>query len=980
MTRSLTRIFLIVGAALAAAATPSSAQFRVLETDQLRLIYYGAAQEFIVRHTARCFHNSLAFHQPLFDYHSKEKITVAVYDPSDFGNAGAGTIPWNAISLAIGPPSYAFETNPSNERVNATMNHELVHIAATDKTTGRDRFFRTLFSGKIGETSEHPETILYGYLTTPRRSAPRWYHEGIAVFLETWMAGGLGRALGSYDEMVFRTAIRDSSRLYDLVGLESEGTKINFQVGAMSYLYGGRFMSYMALRNTPEELVAWVSRTEGSKSYFSSQFKHVYGLSLDSAWREWLAWEKGFQHKNLATIRQYPITPVRRVTASPLGSLSKAVYDSARKVAYIAVNSPGQVGHIAAIDLDNGRIDKICDIKGSALYFVSSIAFDSSTHTLFFTTDNNTWRDLRSVNVATGEQKSLMHDCRVGDISFCHADSSLWGIRHFNGLTTVVRIPPPYTQWNQVYSWPYGRDMFGLDISTDGRFLSAGLSEIDGTVKLVRVPTEALIRKDTSYTVLYDFHNSIPASFVHSVDGRYLYGTSYVSGVSNVFRYDLTLDSMEALSNVESGLFNPIPIGHDSLLAYEFTNDGFRPVTMGIRPIEDIAPINFLGQEITRRNPVVTTWLAGSPGKINLDSLTSDSGAYHALSHLCVSALYPVVEGYKDLVAYGIRSDLRDPLNQHRIDLTLSYSPYARLGKGEKWHGSAGYQRGRWQFNGNYNDADFYDLFGPTKSSRKGYSIGMAYGKTFLQDEPRTAKYRLALTRYGNLESLPEYQNVTTSFDQFWSFAGSLSYANQRASLGAVDQEKGVAWKLSADNKYVNRKWFSRFWAEYSFGTALPWRHSAIWVRNYAGYSPNRREEPLANFFFGGFGNNWVDNRTEKRYRESYSFPGVELNALGGARYVRTLAEWTLPPVRFRHVGGPFLYVTWARPALFASGIITNPDDAATRMRAVDFGGQLDIRMVALSHLNMTLSFGYAWAAEWRQRLTHEFMASLKVL
>ena len=272
------------------------------------------------------------------------------------------------------------------------------------------------------------------------------------------------------------------------------------------------------------------------------------------------------------------------------------------------------------------------------------------------------------------------------------------------------------------------------------------------------------------------------------------------------------------------------------------------------------------------------------------------------------------------------------------------------------------------------------DLFGPTKSSRKGYSVGAVYSGTILQDEPRTAKYSLSLARYGNLEKLPEYQNVTTSFDQFWSLAGSLSYANLRASLGAVDQEKGVKWKLSADNKFVNRKSFSRFWADYSLGIALPWRHSAIWLRNYIGYSPNRREEPLANFYFGGFGNNWVDNQTEKRYRESYAFPGVELNALGGTRYIRSLAEWTLPPIRFRHVGGPYLYVTWARPVLFVSGIVTNPDDVTTRMRAVDFGGQLDIRMVGLSHLNMTLSFGYAVAAQWRQRLTHEFMTSLKVL
>ena len=38
--------------------------------------------------------------------------------------------------------------------------------------------------------------MLWFYLTTPREAAPRWYHEGLAVFLETWMGGGIGRAQG----------------------------------------------------------------------------------------------------------------------------------------------------------------------------------------------------------------------------------------------------------------------------------------------------------------------------------------------------------------------------------------------------------------------------------------------------------------------------------------------------------------------------------------------------------------------------------------------------------------------------------------------------------------------------------------------------------------------------------------------------------------------------------------------------------------
>ena len=68
--------------------------------------------------------------------------------------------------------------------------------------------------------------------------------EGSAVFFETWMAGGLGRAQGGYDEMVFRAKVRDNQRFYSPLGLESEGTSSDFQVGANSYLYGTRFFSF----------------------------------------------------------------------------------------------------------------------------------------------------------------------------------------------------------------------------------------------------------------------------------------------------------------------------------------------------------------------------------------------------------------------------------------------------------------------------------------------------------------------------------------------------------------------------------------------------------------------------------------------------------------------------------------------------------------------------------------------------------------
>ena len=93
--------------------------------------------------------------------------------------------------------------------------------------------------------------------------------EGSAVFFETWMAGGLGRGQGAYDEMVFRAKVRDNDKLYSPLGLESEGIAVDFQVGVNDYLYGTRFFSWLALTYGPDKVVEWLRRDEDSAGFYA---------------------------------------------------------------------------------------------------------------------------------------------------------------------------------------------------------------------------------------------------------------------------------------------------------------------------------------------------------------------------------------------------------------------------------------------------------------------------------------------------------------------------------------------------------------------------------------------------------------------------------------------------------------------------------------------------------------------------------------
>jgi hypothetical protein len=396
--------------------------------------------------------------------------------------------------------------------------------------------------------------------------------------------------------------------------------------------------------------------------------------------------------------------------------------------------------------------------------------------------------------------------------------------------------------------------------------------------------------------------------------------------------------------------------------------------------IEDVSPIRFLGQEVVEAKPVVKDWIAGTPGDIDLDPMIIDSGSYRPIRHMSLSSIYPIVEGYKTYAGAGLRLELEDPVGFHHTSLTASYTPAPPIPADERWHVNWEHSYLNWSLNFNYNGADFYDLFGPTRTSRKGFAAGINYKRTLVYDRPRTMDYNIGLSGYWNLERLPDYQNVATSYGEFATLSAGLNYSNSTASIGAVDHEKGTRWQLRSNNTWVNGEVHPLLSGGFDLGFPLFIPHSALWLRTAAGYSPGDRDDPFDNFFFGGFGNNWVDVGPIKRYRQSSSFPGVELNEIAGTNYGKLMLEWALPAWRFRRMGTSMFYLTYARPALFATGIVTNMDHEAYRRELADFGAQIDFRFALMTHYRMTFSIGYATAVEDGRRSTDEWMFSLKVM
>src|SRR5437867_4674535 len=130
------------------APSAARAQYRAIETQNLRVVYFGPTQSFIAPYTAQCFERSLRFYRGLFRYRPSERVNVILDDATDYANAGVWVTPRNSMMVHLAPTNFVYETGPSNERINFTMNHEIAHVVTLDQAAGSDRFFRAAFHGK----------------------------------------------------------------------------------------------------------------------------------------------------------------------------------------------------------------------------------------------------------------------------------------------------------------------------------------------------------------------------------------------------------------------------------------------------------------------------------------------------------------------------------------------------------------------------------------------------------------------------------------------------------------------------------------------------------------------------------------------------------------------------------------------------------------------------------------------------------------
>jgi hypothetical protein len=309
----------------------------------------------------------------------------------------------------------------------------------------------------------------------------------------------------------------------------------------------------------------------------------------------------------------------------------------------------------------------------------------------------------------------------------------------------------------------------------------------------------------------------------------------------------------------------------------------------------------------------------------------------------------------------------------------LSVSPFGHLRTRDRLHADIEYQTFNWKLRYWHNDADIYDLAGPIERSRKGDAVIASYNKTKIYDPPRQLDLFGSVAGYFGLEQLPAAQNILSP-KNILSVEAGVKYTDTRKSLGGVDHEKGIAWRVVGGVDRALGDHFPHIMGGVDYGVPLPINNMSAWIYANAGVAGGKSESPLGAYYFGSFRNNYVDNRTEKRYRELESFPGFDIDQIGSRRFGKLTGEINLPPLRFAELGTPAFYLAYARPALFAGTMLSRAPDS-TKYRLSNVGAQVDLAFTVALRLPMVFSFGVARGFGDKDVDGHtEFLTSLKIM
>lgn len=379
------------------------------------------------------------------------KTYLILRDETDITNGMANFLPYPHIIVYPVLPSTLDSIDDYGDWTLEMMVHEYTHILNLYPAHG---FYK-------------PLTWVLGNVVRPNATLPSWYHEGLAVNLESRLTDH-GRLRSTETAAAARALVSENKLRMEDIARINESQISTFPYGARPYLYGGWWWEHAHTENGSEVIYKW-------NQSFSRRIPFLIdGPMIEQTGKN----AAGLLDAKFADLEKAAKAQKEKLNARPIHA-SESLLDGHDEQTIFAVspsgqslvywlNTPGE-GSRVMLKTRSSAGQSFKDIKGVPLFKNAGtqkvIWLDENT-LLFDQLDiehpYHTFRDLYSFEISSKQSKRLTTGLRAGEpavspsgnkIAFIQADAGKNNLALFNRqsgeITTLVA-----GQWNQRLSAP----------------------------------------------------------------------------------------------------------------------------------------------------------------------------------------------------------------------------------------------------------------------------------------------------------------------------------------------------------------------------------------------------------------------------------------------------------------------------------------------------------------------------------------------
>ncbi len=542
-----------------------------IETEHFRIHFHDGAErtaKVVAKIAEEIYEPITSFYGHKID----QKVNIIIKDYDDYSN---GVTYFYDNRIEIWASALDFELRGVHNWLRDVVTHEFTHNVQMQVAMKFGRLIPAIYFQWLGYERESRPDVLYGFpnviVSYPLAgvNVPAWFAEGTAQFnhpnlnYDYW---------DTHRDMILRMQVIDN-KLLSWEELTSFGKT---SLGNESVYNSGFSLVEFIAKNYGVGKLEEISRNLKSPFYLTidqaiKKSLGIDGKELYELWKDYIS--KKYEAQIKAIGERVEGSLIARdgfanfyPRFSPDGD--KIIYISNKGSDYFTPSA------IYLYDLKSGKEERL-------VYGVSSsVAWSPDGKKIFYskkTRRNKNWQSLYDVfvyDLDSKREKRLTYGLRANNPAISPDGRTLAFITYKDGTSNigVIRLDSTYSpteeQMKKVTNFKNGEQIYGLCFSPDGRKILFDYS-LKNNRDIGVVDIETFEFKPILAT------SSDERNPTFSKDGRKIYFSSDITGIFNIYEFDITTGEISQLTNVYGGAFMP-NVYEDKLVYSIYTSDGFK--------------------------------------------------------------------------------------------------------------------------------------------------------------------------------------------------------------------------------------------------------------------------------------------------------------------------------------------------------------------------------------------------------------------